>query len=233
MGSSAMLTLTAITKSFPGVVANDHVDLEVHAGEVHALVGENGAGKSTLMKILYGFLRPDAGLIRLDGQPVQIRSPQDARAVAHRHGVPGFRAGARLQRRRERRAVPVRSARRAGPPALVRRIAETSDGTASRSSRAPVLAALRRRATEGGDPELLLADARILILDEPTRSLAPHEVEGLFRVLADLRRDGYAVVLIAHKMQEVLACADRITVMRRGRVAGTVAGEATEARWCR
>src|SRR5438093_3008806 len=79
--TSPTLTLRGITRSFPGVVANDHVDLDVHAGEVHAVVGENGAGKSTLVKILYGFYRADAGEIRLDGRPVQIRSPYDARSL--------------------------------------------------------------------------------------------------------------------------------------------------------
>ena len=100
-----VLSLRGITKVFPGVRANDGVDLEIHRGEVHALVGENGAGKSTLMKILYGFYRADAGEICFDGHPTEIRVPEDARRLRHRHGLPGFRAGPRNERRRESRAV--------------------------------------------------------------------------------------------------------------------------------
>jgi general nucleoside transport system ATP-binding protein len=226
-----LLVLQGITKSFPGVTANDHVHLEIHSGEVHALVGENGAGKSTLMKIVYGFYRADSGAIHLNGQPIEIRSPHDARRA---------RIGMVFQDFVQIPALSVAENIAFFLPTLplvldqkriIKRIEEISTSYGLRvDPAAPVwrLSIGERQKVEL--LKLLLADARILIFDEPTRSLAPHEVEGLFQVFAELRRDGYALVFIAHKLQEVLTCADRITVMRRGRVAGTLArSEATES----
>jgi general nucleoside transport system ATP-binding protein len=223
MSRAPALSLRSIKKTFPGVIANDDVDLDVYRGEVHAVVGENGAGKSTLVKIVYGFLRADAGEIRLDGAPVRIRSPRDARSLGIGLVFQDF-----VQ-------VPAMSVAEnvalflpdlpwlLDPSEVAGRIRATSlryrlDVEPS----APVwqLSVGERQKLEV--IKLLLADARILILDEPTRGLAPHEVRGLFESFDALRRDGYAVVLIAHKLGEVLACADRITVMRRGRVAGTL-----------
>ena len=219
-----------MTKSFPGVKANDHVSLEIHGGEVHALLGENGAGKSTLMKILYGFYRADSGEIRLKGQPVQIRSPHDAKR---------FRIGMVFQ---DFTLIPAMSVaenislflpnlpfvlNKRGMFGQIEEISKRFDLQVDPSASVWRLSVGERQKVEV--LKLLLADAQILILDEPTRSLAPHEIEGLFRVFTHLRRDGYAVVFITHKLKEVLACADRITVMRRGRVTGTLhASEATE-----
>jgi ABC-type uncharacterized transport system ATPase subunit len=223
IGAPSVLSLRGISKTFPGVTANDGVDLDVHPGEVHALVGENGAGKSTLVKILYGFYRADSGEIALDGRPTRIRSPHDARRLGIGMVFQDF-----VQ-------VPALSVAEnialflpdlpwvVSHAAIARRI----DATAARYSLHVDPAVLVRTLSVGERQKveilkLLLADARILILDEPTRSLAPHEIDALFGTFDALRRDGYAVVFIAHKLQEVLACADRITVMHRGRIAGTL-----------
>jgi len=225
-----LISLRGISKRFGSVQANDAVDLDIRRGEIHALLGENGAGKSTLMKILYGFYHADQGEILVDGKPEAIRSPLDARRL--RIGmvfqtftlVPALTVAEnislylpdlpRIPRRRkiaERiREVSARYGLDVDPEALVR------DLCIGDQQKVEVL-------------KLLLADARMLIFDEATRVLAPHEIESLFDVFGKLRASGYSIVFITHKMREVLACADRITVMRRGRVAGTLSrGAATE-----
>jgi simple sugar transport system ATP-binding protein len=231
VSAGPLLSLRGITKAFPGVVANDHIDLDISAGEVHAVVGENGAGKSTLMKILYGFYRADAGEIRLAGAPVLIRSPREARRL---------RIGMVFQELVQIPALTVTEnialflpdlPAILDHPALHRRIEELSRRhDLALDPDAPVgrLSVGERQRVE--IIKLLLADARILVFDEPTRSLAPHEIEGLFRVFETLRADGYAVVFIAHRLREVLGAADRITVMRRGRIAGSLLrAEASES----
>lgn len=231
MNRSPLLTLRGITKAFPGVLANDHVDLEIYGGEVHALLGENGAGKSTLMKILYGFYRADSGEILMSGRPVQIRSPHEARE---------YRIGMVFQDFILIPALTVAENIALFLPNLpfildrgliIRRIEEVSERYGLQVNPKAFIYQLSVGERQKVEVlKLLLADAKILILDEPTRSLAPHEVEGLFKVFAKLRSDGYAVVFITHKMKEVLTCADRITVMRHGKVAGSLSGnEAIES----
>jgi general nucleoside transport system ATP-binding protein len=218
-----LISLRGITKRFPNVIANDAVDLDLFPGEVHALLGENGAGKSTLMKVLYGFYGADAGTIRMDGHEIRIASPLDARR--HRIGMV-FQAFTLIP------AMTVAENIALYLPELPfltsdRAIAQQISDLGERY-RLRVDPYLPVRDLAVGDQQkvellkLLVGRARVLIFDEATRVLAPHEIEGLFEIFERLKADGYAVVLITHKMNEVLACADRITVMRRGQVAGTV-----------
>ena len=216
-----LLEARGISKQYGAVHANEGVDLALWGGEVHALLGENGAGKSTLSKILYGFTRPDAGALRFDGRPVELRSPRDARRLGIGMVFQNFML------------IPALSVLEnvalflAELPAVIRR-----DVVAARLRELGERFGLRvdpgapLRQLSVGDRQkveilkLLLAGARVLIFDEPTKVLAPHEVDGLFRVFAELRAEGYAILFITHKLREVLACADRITVLRQGRVAG-------------
>jgi ABC-type uncharacterized transport system ATPase subunit len=217
------ISMQGISKSFPDVLANDSIDLDIYESEIHALLGENGAGKSTLMKILYGFYRADSGVIVHRGEPYTIRSPQDARAI---------HIGMVFQ---DLNLIPALSVAEnialflPDLPAILkaREIAERITEISKRYNLLVNPHATVSQLSIGEQQKveiikLLLSDARLLILDEPTRVLAPHEVDALFSVLNKLRADGYAIILITHKLKEVLACADRITVLRKGRVAGSL-----------
>ncbi len=223
MDNELILRAEGITKRFPGVLANDRVNFELKAGEIHALLGENGAGKSTLVKIIYGFYQPDSGNIYLDGHPVRIRSPNDAR----RYGIGLVFQGFTL--------IPAMTV--AENIALFlqkldwyiqpRKLFATIEGASRRyglelDPKAPVWQLSVGQQQRVELVKLLLTNARILIFDEPTKVLVPHEVEALFKTFGDLRADGYSLVFITHKLREALTCADRITVMRQGRVVGTV-----------
>lgn len=218
-----LVALRGITKSFPDVVANDSVDLDILNGEIHALLGENGAGKSVLMKILYGFYQADAGQILLDGAPVAIRSPHDARSIGigmvfqNLNLIPVFTVAENIALfLPDLKAVP-------DPKEIDRRIMEISERYDFKIDPQALVSQISIGEQQKVEIlKLLLSDARLLILDEPTSVLAPHEVEALFGVLDSLRKDAYAIILITHKMKEVLECADRITVLRGGRVAGTM-----------
>lgn len=218
------LELQGITKRFPGVVANDHVDLVVESGEVHGLLGENGAGKSTLMNILYGLYSADEGTIHVDGEQVRFDDPGDAIeagiGMVHQHfmlvgpftvaenivlGVEHTRGAGRLDRDSANEAVAELSARYGLPVDPTAVVEELPVGV---QQRVEILKALYR-------------DARCLILDEPTAVLTPQEADDLFEAMAGLRDDGRSLIFISHKLREHRAIADRISVLRRGKIVGT------------
>src|SRR5581483_5916273 len=220
------LRLERITKHFSGFAANSDISLSIFEGEVHALLGENGAGKSTLMKILYGFYRPDRGTISLEGVPVEIRSPEDAL----RFGIgmvfqkfmliPAFSVWENVALGLKRRGIFLD---REGVAAKIREVGERYGLRIDPEARVRQLSIGEQQRTE--IIRLLLAGARILILDEPTSALALPEVEGLFKVIEKLKEDGHTILFITHKLNEVRKVADRITVLRRGKVVGTIAKE--------
>jgi general nucleoside transport system ATP-binding protein len=230
--SEALLSLRRVIKRFPGVLANDRVNFDAFGGEVHALLGENGAGKSTLMKTAYGYYPMDEGEIRVAGKQVRIKSPADAR----RCGIgmvfqsftliPAFTVAENVALYLPSLAPIPDSA------AIERDIQERASRFGFDIDPKAVVGTLAAGQQQKVEIlKLLMAGARVLIFDEPTSVLPPHEIESLFEVFKRLKEAGYAVVFITHKMHEVLECADRITVMRRGTVAGTIAGtEATEDR---
>jgi general nucleoside transport system ATP-binding protein len=220
-----VLELRGITKRFPGIVADDHVDFDLRDGEVHALLGENGAGKSTLMNIVYGLYHADEGEIRVNGEPIRIHSPKDAISrgigMVHQHfmlipvmtvaenivlGNEPTKPGDILDYGAARKRVTDLS-RQFGfaiePDARVENIG------VGQQQRVEILKALYRHAD-------------ILILDEPTAVLTPQEANELFEILRTLTREGLSIIFISHKLNEVLEIADRITVLRRGKKVDTV-----------
>jgi ABC-type uncharacterized transport system ATPase subunit len=221
--SPPAVEMRSITRAFPGVVANDHVDLTVRPGEIQALVGENGAGKTTLMNILYGLVHPDSGEILIDGKPVHIGGPRDAIShgigMVHQHFmlIPVFSVGENIMLGREPVTGPDffdRARARTEIADLSRRFGLALDPDA-RTGDLPV--GLQQRAEI---IKVLYRGANILILDEPTGVLTPQESKELFVVLRGLVKTGKTIIFISHKLKEVLEISDRITVMRRGKVVG-------------
>ena len=233
MDAAPVLELRGITKQFPGVLANDHIDFDLRRGEVHALLGENGAGKSTLMSILYGLYTADSGEILMNGSPVTISSPKHAIelgiGMVHQHFmlIPVMTVTENI--------VLAQEPRHAGVlldyDAAAKRVRELSESfglavnpnariqsiTVGQQQRVEILKALYR-------------GAEILILDEPTAVLTPQEAQELFQIINELKAQGKSIVFISHKLNEVLEIADRISVLRRGKLIDTIPREgATEA----
>jgi general nucleoside transport system ATP-binding protein len=223
MGNT-LLELREITKNFPGVCANDHVSFDLRAGEVHALVGENGAGKTTLMKILYGLYRPDSGSISVEGAAVSVRGPRDAISrgigMVHQHfmlfapftvlenviiGEEAHTAGVLATRKQRARVQAIMDENGISVP-VDARVEELAVGL---QQRVEIL-------------KILFRGARILIFDEPTAVLTPQESNELFRTFRALTAHGKGVIFITHKLDEVLATADRITVIRQGKIVRTM-----------
>ncbi|RII14209.1 Ribose import ATP-binding protein RbsA [Streptomyces sp. YIM 130001] len=212
--------LRAVTKEFPGTLANDRVDLSVRRGEIHALMGENGAGKSTLMSVLYGMLRPDSGTVKVDGREVSFASPGDAMAAGLGMAHQSFKLFDSLTVTEN--VVYGSEPRRFGfvdRAAARRRVAElveTHGLAVAPDARVGDLPVGVRQRVE--ILKLLHRGARTLILDEPTAVLTPSEADALFAVLRSLADEGRTVVLVTHKLREVLEGSDNVTVMRDGRV---------------
>ncbi len=227
---SPIVELRDITKVFPGVVANDRISIKFYPGEVHALLGENGAGKTTLMNILYGLYPPDGGQIFVRGKPVELKSPTDALAcgigMVHQHFmlVPPFTVAENIilgsEPKRHRffldmeRAVADVEALSSRYGLKVDPRAKIQDISVGMQQRVEILKALYR-------------GAEVLILDEPTAVLTPQEVDELREITDNLAKQGKAVIFITHKLQEVMAMSQRITVIRAGKVVGTVATAST------
>jgi len=226
-----MLQLRNITKRFGGVLANDHINIEVEPGTIHAIVGENGAGKSTAMRVAYGFYTADSGEILINGQPRAIQRPRDAIALGigmvHQHFmlvdtmtvaeniVLGAESGTAFALDVEQAAARIRTLSEAfklsvEPDAVVEQL------SVGQQQRVELLKALYR-------------NAQLLILDEPTAVLTPQEVEEFFTILRGMRAQGKTIVIITHKLGEVLAISDDVTVMRDGKVVGRVKTKETSA----
>ena len=226
------LEVRGISKAFPGVQANDHIDFQLEKGEIHALLGENGAGKSTLMNILYGLYHPDEGQILLDGKEVQINESKDAIrqgiGMVHQHFM----------------LIPVFTV----AENIILGMETTKNGFLDRATASQRIKEFAQQFGMEIDPGALVKDlpvgvqqrveivkalyrgADILILDEPTAVLTPQEANELFRVMRSLTAQGKSIIFITHKLKEVFAVADRITVLRAGRVAGTASpAKATES----
>ena len=213
-----------ITKRFPGIVANDNITLQLRKGEIHALLGENGAGKSTLMSVLFGLYQPEEGEIRKDGQKVQINNPNDANALGigmvHQHfklvecfsvleniilGVEDTKNGM-LQTAKAREKVVALSEKyglHVNPDAII------EDISVGMQQRTEIL-------------KMLYRDNEILIFDEPTAVLTPQEIEDLLQIMKNLAAEGKSILFISHKLNEIMAVADRCSVLRKGKYIGTV-----------
>jgi len=220
--------MRGIVKRFPGVLANDHVDFDLRAGEIHALLGENGAGKSTLMSVLAGLYKPEAGAIRVRGEPASFNSPRDAISrglgMIHQH----FTLVTSL-------TVTENILLGLDEPRFLMRLADYDQRMADMGQRFGLHVSPRAKVWQLSVGEqqrveilkMLYRGVQVLIMDEPTAVLAPLEIEGLFTTLRAMAAEGKSIVFISHKLNEVVRIADRVTVLRKGRV--TAAGLATSS----
>ena len=219
-----VIEMLNITKEFPGIKANDNITLQLRRGEIHALLGENGAGKSTLMSVLFGLYQPEEGIIKKDGKEVKINNPNDATALhigmVHQHfklvecfsvldniilGVEDTKGGI-IQRDKAREKVMALSQRyglSVNPDALI------EDISVGMQQRTEIL-------------KMLYRDNEILIFDEPTAVLTPQEIEELLQIMKNLAAKGKSILFITHKLNEIMAVADRCSVLRKGKYIGTV-----------
>ena len=218
------LEMRGITKRFPGVLANDQVDFDVKAGEIHALLGENGAGKSTLMKILYGLYQPNEGEILLNGKPITINSPTDS----INHGIGMIHQHFMLVDNitvAENVALGLKSSR--GPrmdlDRVSARINELTQKYGLKVDPQAIISDLAVGVRQRVEiVKALYRGAALLVLDEPTAVLTPQEVDDLFIIFKQMAADGHALIFISHKLDEIFALTDRVSVLRDGRMIGTV-----------
>jgi simple sugar transport system ATP-binding protein len=231
MAHESAIHLSGVTKRYPGVVANKDVEFDVAVGEVHAVVGENGAGKSTLMKIIYGMVRPDEGIIRIRGEEVHFRSPKDAIdagiGMVHQHFMlaDNFTVLENIILGSE----PMNGVQIDFQTASdrIKELGEKYGLRLDPSPRVETLSVGERQRVE--IIKVLYRGARILILDEPTAVLVPQEVDNLFDSIRELKAEGVTVIFISHKLDEVLTIADSITVMRAGETVGTTTPDQIDA----
>lgn len=221
---SYVIEMLNITKRFPGIIANDNVTLQIEKGEIHALLGENGAGKSTLMSVLFGLYQPEEGMIKVNGNEVKIKNPNDANemkiGMVHQHFklVHNYSVVENIMLGREETKYGFISKENAS--AKIKTLSEQyklridpnaliQDITVGMQQRVEIL-------------KMLYRDADILIFDEPTAVLTPQEIEELMKIMADLKKEGKSIILITHKLNEIKMVADRCTVLRKGKYIGTV-----------
>ena len=222
--SEYIIEMLGIRKEFPGIVANDNINLQLRKGEIHALLGENGAGKSTLMSVLFGLYQPEQGVIKKNGQVVRIDNPNDATALnigmVHQHfklvevfsvleniilGAEDTKYGF-LQKREARAKVQALSEKYGLHVDLDAKVEDISVGMQQRTE---IL-------------KMLYRDNEILIFDEPTAVLTPQEIDELMQIMRGFAKEGKSILFITHKLNEIMAVADRCTVLRKGKYVGTV-----------
>jgi simple sugar transport system ATP-binding protein len=225
------LELRGITKRFGSLTANDSIDLAVGDGEIHAILGENGAGKSTLMNIVYGLLSPDEGSISVDGKVVDINSPLDALAagigMVHQHFmlIPVFTVAENIVLGHEKTKGPGLLDLEAARKEILRVSAEFNFDIDPDALVEDLPVGLQQRVEI---IRALIYDAKVLILDEPTAVLTPQETDELLRNMKKLKANGTSIVFITHKLREVKEAADKITIIRRGKVVGTASPSASQ-----